>query len=184
MIFFICCIISDIRREGTDAVVLWVGFFIYIALVGLSETFALIIGMTMFLILCASLMSDIFRVRYRPSISWQRNNAITGRNKRSPEIKPASFQPSEQEKNTENTTEQNDIWLNQYWKTSGQGNVCHLNTNGYRIVLYQLDDIHGWTGFIKNIRTGRKHRSKNIYPTLEKAKLAARDGMNYMEKHP
>ena len=71
------------------------------------------------------------------------------------------------------------MWLNRAWKTSANGNP-YLNSDGFNIVLY----IRGnqWSGIITNRETGEELHARRRYATLDKAKLAAFDGMIFLKQ--
>jgi hypothetical protein len=83
------------------------------------------------------------------------------------------------ERNIKNAAYRRSKWLKRVWRTSAKGNP-YLNTDGFNIVLYKQGGI--WTGTITNRKTGEKLTARRRYPTLDKAKLAAFDGMIFLKQ--
>ena len=83
------------------------------------------------------------------------------------------------ERSIKNAASRRSKWLNRAWKTSAKGNPF-LNTDGFNIVLYKRGTL--WSGTIANRETGEKHNARHRYATLDKAKLAAFDGMIFLKE--
>lgn len=83
------------------------------------------------------------------------------------------------ERGIKNAARRRGNWLNRKWRTSIKGNP-YLNTDGFSIVLYQEGDV--WSGVITNTTTSKKYYARRRYRTLDRAKLAAFDGMLFLKQ--
>lgn len=82
------------------------------------------------------------------------------------------------ERSIKNAARRRSKWLNRSWRTSAKGNP-YLNTDGFNIVLYRQGDK--WSGTITYRATGEKVTARRRYQTLDRAKLAAFDGMIFLK---
>ena len=65
-------------------------------------------------------------------------------------------------------------WLTREWRVSGSGNE-YLNADGFNVVVYPVKG--GFGARVLHRETEWSRFSKRVYPTMERAKLAAFDAM-------
>lgn len=87
--------------------------------------------------------------------------------------------PQERERILRNAASRRARWVSRRWRVSRSGNDF-LNTRGYNIVIYESGARYGFR--IKHITTGMTRFSARTYPTIERAKLAAFDGLVLLQR--
>ena len=84
------------------------------------------------------------------------------------------------EKKMKNVVQRRKRWLSRKWNISKGGND-YIKTDGYLIVVFSKADE--WSGTITNLATLEETKARKTYSTQDAAKLAAFDGMIWLQSH-
>lgn len=87
--------------------------------------------------------------------------------------------PRQRERALRNAANRKKNWLTRRWHLSAHGHPF-INTNGFNVTIFRNSD-QSWGGRIIERATGRSVLAKRRYDTEDRAKLAAFDGLVFLQ---